>query len=131
MSRRTIILLAIGLVPAGLVAATFLIHREVQSRIGPRYVYELSEQPKHLTEELALAKASETLSQGGLDVKAWRPVPAGRTATSAGRKDEFVSRNAMNPNRVVIMFTNGGTSSRFVSVELEGGRVICQTSVGK
>ena len=131
MNIRRIILIGAVLVLAGVVAVTYFVPHKVQSRIGPQHVYELADQPKHLTEELALAKASDALTRDGLDIKAWRPVPIGRIAVSGARADEFVSRNTMSPNRVVIMFTNGTTSSRFVSVELEGSRVVCQTSIGK
>ncbi len=69
-----------------------------------------------LSEELAFAKARETLTLDGLDVAYWSENSGTREATS---------------NRVVFMFTNGTASTRFVQIEMEGSRVVGQTSVGK
>lgn len=130
MKARTIIFLAVGLVLLAIAAVPYLIHRSLQSRISPQHVYELSEQPKFLTEELAMARARETLTRDGLDVAAWQPVPDERSKAPDGRTDQFLSRNAITPNHGSIMFTNC-TGTRFVSVELDGSRVVCQTSIGK
>jgi hypothetical protein len=116
MKTRTIVFLGVGLVLLGVAAVPYLVHREVQSRIGPQHIYELSEQPKFLSEELAIAKARETLTQDGLTITSWQEVSGSRDITS---------------NRVVFMFTNGAASTRFVRVELDGSRVICQSSIGK
>jgi len=116
MKARIFIMVGVCLVLAAAVAIPYLVHREVQSCIGPRHTYELSEQPGVLSEELALTKARETLTRDGLDTASWQECTATRQATS---------------NRVIFMFTNGTASTRFVHVDLEGGRVVCQTSVGK
>jgi hypothetical protein len=128
--KRPIIFLGVGLLLLGVAAVSYIAHRAVQSRIGPQHVYELAEQPKFLTEELAIAKARETLTRDGLDIAAWQPVPDDRTKAPDGRTDEFLSRNTITPNHGSIMFTNG-TGTRFVSVELDGRRLVCQTSIGK
>ena len=116
MKTRTFILLGLGLLVLGIATVPYLIHRSVQSRIGPQYIYELSEQPKFLTEEVAAAKARETLTRDGLDIASWQEVGGSRQVMS---------------NRVVFMFRNGTASTRFVDVELDGSRVICQSSIGK
>ena len=72
MKARIFIMVGVCLVLAAAVAIPYLVHREVQSCIGPRHTYELSEQPRALSQELALAKAQETLRRDGLDVAAWR-----------------------------------------------------------
>lgn len=130
MKKRTIILLAIVLL-AGVASVPYLIHRSVQSRIGPQHVFQLSEQPAFLTEELALAKARETLTRDGLDASVWQPQRDGRTIAPDGRADEFAARNTIDSNRVVFAFTSSAAQTRFVSVELAGSQVICQSSIGK
>jgi hypothetical protein len=131
MKTRTIISLAVSLFIVGLAAMPYLIHRSLQSRIGPEHIFELSERPAFLTEELALAKARETMTGDGLDLTIWQIQRDGRTFAPDGRVDEFAARNTINSNHVVFAFTNGSTSTRFVSVELAGSRVICQSSLGK
>ena len=116
MKPRVVILIGVGLLLAGAVIVPYLAHRAVQSRIGPRHVYELSEQPRALSEDLALAKARETLTRDGLDIASWQ---------------EYGGTREVWSNRVVFMFTNAVASTRFVHVELEGSRVVCQTSIGK
>ncbi len=116
MKPRLVIVVGAGLLVAGAATVPYLAHRAVQTRIGPRHVYELSEQPRALNEELALAKARETLTRDGLDLASWQ---------------EYGGTREVWSNRVVFMFTNAAASTRFVHVELEGTRVVCQTSVGK
>ena len=116
---------------AGVAAVPYLIHRSVQSGIGPEHTFELSERPVFLTEELALAKANDTMTRNGFDLATWRVQRNGRTTAPDGRVDEFAARSTINSNRVVFAFANGSASTRFVSVELAGSRVICQSSLGK
>jgi hypothetical protein len=130
VKKRTLILLAAVLL-AGVAAIPYLVHRSVQSRIGPEHSFELSESPAFLAEELALAKARETMRRDGFDLATWQLRRDGRTTAPDGRIDEFAARNTINSNRVVFAFTNGSASTRFVSVELAGIRVICQSSLGK
>jgi len=131
MTKRTIILLAVVLLLlAGVAAVPFLIQRSVQSRIRPQHVFQLSERPAFLTEELALAKARETLARDGLDASVWQLQRDGRTIAPDGRMDEFGARNTIDSNRVVFAFTRAA-QTRFVSVELAGSQVICQSSIGK
>jgi hypothetical protein len=101
--------------------------------VGPEHVYEISNRPSFLTEKLAMNKARETLKLDGLDNTAWQPMPDGRTKAPDGHKDNFLARNAKTPNRGVIMFTNlnADVPARFVSTELNGTRLVCQSSIGK
>ena len=124
MRIRSLILLGVVLILCGAAVVPYLVHRAVRSRIGPEHVYELSGKPPFLTEDMALAKARDTLAQDGVDAAAWRPVPGGPSG-------QFASRNTINSNEVVLMFTNGTGSGRFVSVRLDGTRVVCQSSIEK
>jgi len=130
VKKRTVILLAVVLL-AGAAAIPYRIHRSVHSRIGPEHTFDLSERPAFLTEELALAKARETMTKDGFDLATWQLQRDRRTSAADGRTDEFAARNTINSNRVVFAFTNGSASTRFVSVQLAGSRVICQSSLGK
>jgi hypothetical protein len=78
MKKRIIILIAGGLLLLALVVAVpFLVQRSVQSRIGPPHTFVIAQPPRFLTEELALAKAKDTLSADGYDVAAWQPMREG------------------------------------------------------
>jgi hypothetical protein len=120
MKTRTILLLGLGLVVVAISSLPLLMHRSIQSRIGPEHVFTLSRIPGTLTEEFAIAKACEALSLDGLDTNLWLLASNGCTISS---------------NRAVVMFfthnpaTTAGT--RFVHVDLGSNRVVCQVSVGK
>ena len=131
MKTRNAVLIGVVLVFLGFMAVAYLVNRAVQWGIGREYVYELSEQPKFLSEALAIAKARETLTRDGLNPAVWGPVVEERTKAPDGSVDRFLLRNTINPNHASIMFTNGTGNTRFVRVELEGSRVVCQTSIGK
>jgi hypothetical protein len=117
MRIRTITLIGLALVLTGIASLPLLMHRSIRSRMGPKHVFTLSEQPVSLTEEFAIAKARETLSLDRMDPDLWLLASNGCTISS---------------NRaVVIFFTHGPAATRFVHVELDGSRVVCQVSVGK
>jgi hypothetical protein len=126
-----IILIATSVLAAGVAVIAYNAHHAFQSLIGPEHLFQVSHPPAFLTETFALERARETLKLDGLDPSAWHPVRDGRTTAPDGRTDEFMDRNAITPNLGVIMFTNKSVSVRFVSVKLDGRRVVCQTSIGK
>ncbi len=120
MKMSTVLFGALALVLGGLASLPVLMHRSIQSRIGPEHVFALSQSPGSLSENFAVAKARETLSLDGLDTNLWLLASNGCTISS---------------NRAVVMFfthnpaTTAGT--RFVHVDLDSNRVVCQVSVGK
>ena len=131
MLNRNVIIFGFGLLVAGVITLFLMVRDSQQSRVGPKYIFQLSETPAFLAEELALSKARETLMRDGLDNAAWHPVPDNRTRAPDGRIDVLVARNTVNSNQVTFVFTNGSLSTRFVSVTLEGNKLICQGSIGK
>jgi hypothetical protein len=131
VKTRTIIFGAAGLLLMLVAAVPYLVHRSVRSRIGQPHTFTLPESPRFLTEELALAKARDTLNRDGYDVAVWQPMRDGRTTAPDGRTDEFMARNTINPNDGAILFTNITASPRFVSVRLNGSQVVCRTSIAK
>lgn len=118
------LLLAMGL--AGLM--TYVYHLRF---VGTAHEVHLSEQPAFLTEETALSAARATLDSDGLDPAVWSVRPDGRTSAPDGRRDEFLSRNALNPNQGSVRFSDDAGRDRFVSVELVGDRLVCRGSWGK
>jgi hypothetical protein len=98
---------------------------------GPGHVFELSERPKFLTEELALSYAREALKADGLNPADWHPVPNGRTHAPDGRMDAYMTRTEGTPYRGVLLFTRAGLSPKFVAVEVQGTRVVCQNTPGR
>ena len=91
--------------------------------VGPEHVYELSERPAYLTEELAIAKGRETLARDGLDTNAWRLVPDGRSSAPDGRADSYLVRSTKDPNRGSFTVQSESGARRFVHVGLEGDRI--------
>jgi hypothetical protein len=128
---NTKVIIIVGLVILGVVVAAFQFYRTARAHIGPMHTFELSEQPKFLTEELALAKARETLKADGLDPTVWQPLRYGQTTAPDGRTDEYFSRNTITTNEGSIVFTNGPTTMRIVRVRLQGSRIVCQNWVLK
>ena len=98
--------------------------------VGQQHVVALPDSPKFLTEEVALSAARVTLDLDRVWRTNWHPVPDDRTAAPDGRRDEFLARNTVNPNRGVIAFTNGAIT-RFVSVELQSNLLFLQSSRSK
>jgi hypothetical protein len=99
--------------------------------VGPRHEFAPTDRPPFLTEELAVAKAREALALDVSDPDAWVLGADGRTTAPDGRRDEFLSRNGIDPNQGLVVFRGPGGQSRGVAVELVGDRVICQSSHGK
>jgi hypothetical protein len=128
---NTRIIIIVGLVVLGVATAGFVFYRTAGARVGPMHIYELSEQPKFLTEDLAIAKARDTLKADGLNPAAWQPFPYGQTKSPDGRTDEFFSRNTNTINEGSIVFTNSSATMRIVRVQLEGSRVVCQNWILK
>jgi len=129
MLRRTcialfIILLAFGAIKLGL-------SRFESGFVGPRHEFTPSEHPTFLTESLALAMARKAMDLDGLDPNDWLPHPDDRTIAPDGRRDEYFSRNGLNPNQGSIDFRGPTGQSRYMSVELSGERIICQGAWGK
>ncbi len=127
MKKRTSILFAAAVL-FGIVAILYA----QKSRTGPVHVFELTATPTFLTEPLALTNAYATLKLEGVDTSRYEPYPYGRTKSPDGATDRYLTRNALNSNRGVIMFTSVRDGPvRFVSVELEDNQVRCQSSIGK
>jgi hypothetical protein len=93
------------------------------------HVYELSETPQVLTEELAIAKARETMAAEGFDLERWhlqklQPGSA-RLRAAFGTNDYLEAsfgRTTFTWGR--LHFTDG-SHGRCVQIRLEGNRVIC------
>ena len=132
VKRHTIIFIGLGVVVALVGLYPFLFNRALRAGSGPKRTFEVSEETRFLTEEVALDKARETLRLDGLNDTECQAHPDGRTKAPDGRVDEFMGRNSINSNAGTFMFTCGANGPvRFVSVELTGRRVVCQSSVGR
>lgn len=101
-----------------------------RAMVGPRHEFSLTDRPPFLTEELAIAHARAALSRDVPDPTAWQANPDGRTMAPDGRRDEYLSRNGLNPNLGSVTF-RGPDGQRCVSVELAGDCIVCQSSRGK
>ena len=99
--------------------------------VGTTHEFPLPEPAMFLTEPAALAVAQKTLARDVPDSAAWFARPDGRTVAPDGRRDEFLSRNSLNPNHGSIRFNDATGRDRFVSVELVGDRLVCRGSWGK
>lgn len=131
MKRRYALLLVLTVLVAVPVGFLYLVDRHLRAGVGPDHTFQLPYRAAFLTEELALVKARDALDRDGLGAAAWTPVGDRRSTAPDGRPDEFMARNQTNPNRGVFRFRRGPRETRFVSVELHGDRVVCQTYRGK
>lgn len=93
------------------------------------HVYELSATPKYLSEDVALAKAIETMAAEGYDMRSWAAALDGRTTSPDGRADRYLARNGINPNRGTIVFRRnmgGQYEERAVAIELSESHLSCR-----
>jgi hypothetical protein len=136
--------LAASLLILGISAKLYLHHLAVKKGVGPQHIFQLSEKPERLTQELALAKAREALKLDGEDPVSWNPIqdPESYLATRGyglasifaprdGRTDEFLSLESKRPGCGIVIFVNNSESVRFVRLGISGSNVICQCSAGK
>jgi hypothetical protein len=132
LARKLIIACSgLALLTVGAVAIFWLTPPRIRLPRGPEHMFELSERPKFLTEELALSYAREALKAEGLNPADWQPVPNGRTHAPDGRVDAYMTRTEGTPYRGLLLFTRAGRSPKFVAVELQGKRIVCQNSPGR
>jgi hypothetical protein len=130
------------------ISAKFFVHRlAVKKGVGPQHIFQLSENPQRLTEELALAKSREALRLDGDDPANWHPVqdPRSYLATRGyklaslfepstledGQTNEFLSFESKRPGCGIVIFVDDHEALRFVRVGLSGSNVLCQCSAGR
>lgn len=150
--RRHILILggftfAALLIVVGISAKLYLHHLAVKKGIGPQHIFQLSEKPESLTQELALAKAREAIKLDGDAALNWFPVQDpesylstrgyklaslfDRTGTGNGRTNEFLSLESKRPTCGIVIFMDDHGAVRFVRVGLSGSNVLCQCSAGR
>jgi hypothetical protein len=151
MLRRFLIFgglaLATSLIVVGISAKLYLHYLAVRKGVGPQHVFQLSERPECLTQEVALAKAREAIKLDGDASVNWFPVrdPESylstrgyklaslfdRTGTGNGRTNEFLSLESRRPTCGIVIFMDDHEAVRFVRVGLSGSNVLCQCSEGR
>jgi hypothetical protein len=137
MKRKRVILISKVSTAAALMVAAIAVlpvacDRVLKARlVGREHVYELSERPRYLTEDMAIAKARETLARDGFDINAWRLLRADRSLAAEDRADEYFVRNTKNPNAGVFTVQDATGSRRFVHVELDGAKVSSRVVIPK
>jgi hypothetical protein len=109
VKKTTIILLGVSLLVVGGGAVVVLTREKEGKPIASMHRYVLSEQPKALTDELAVSYARQALGQDGLNTNAWQPVHDGRLAAWGRSTDGFGVRNTNNSNHVCIAFRSDAT----------------------
>jgi hypothetical protein len=102
----------------------------VRPEVGEQFALALPDSPQFLTEDTALSVAQGALDMVRLWRTNWYAVPDDRTYAPDGRRDQFLARNAVNPNRGTIAFTNGPITY-FVSIEVHSNLVFLQCSRSK
>jgi hypothetical protein len=122
--RVSIVFAVAALLLVGIVVVPDAFDRALKAGfVGPEHVYQLSEHPHYLTEDLAIAKGRETMARDGFDTNAWTLVPDDRSSAPDGRDDLYFVRNTKNPNQGSFTVRDASGSRRFVHVQLEGNRV--------
>jgi hypothetical protein len=136
--------LVASLFVVGISAKLYLHHLAVKKGVGPLHIFQLSEKPECLTQELALAKAREAIKLDGDDPASWNPIRdpeyylASRgyglaslfdgIATRDARTNEFLSLESKRPGCGIVIFVDDKEAVRFVRVGLSGSNVLCQSS---
>src|SRR5262245_35867586 len=120
MGARQRVMLALLAIVAVVGAVAFAVDTLQRARIGPHHEFLIADPPPFLTESLAMTKAREALALDVADPEVWHVAPDGRTTAPDGRRDEFLSRNGLNPNHGSVRFNGPDAQVRFVSVELRG-----------
>lgn len=142
-----IVAIATLLLLVGISAKLYLHRLAVRKHAGPPHVFELSQRPEFLTEELALVKAREALRLDGDNPAIWQPVrdPQSYLTTRGyrlasvfspsqeqnGHTLQYLSFELKRPNCGIIIFVHEAEGVRFVRVGLSGSSVLCQCSAGK
>lgn len=117
LCAAAILVLALAIIPHAF-------DRALKKRFaGPERVFILSERPAHLTEQLAIAKCQETLTQEGLDTNAWKLIRDGRTSAPDGTTDLYFARNTKDANQGSFTVQNETGTRRFVHVQLVGDQI--------
>jgi hypothetical protein len=126
-------------------AKLYLHHLAVKKGVGLQHIFRLTEKPKRLTQELALAKARQAMKLDGDDPANWHPVPdPGSYLVARGYKlaslfdriapdgtNEFLSLESKRPGCGIVIFVDDNEALKFVRVGLSGSNVLCQCSAGK
>ena len=102
--------------------------REIAAKHGKKFEYTVKPAPPFLTDDLALAKARETLRREGFNTNEWMavPTPYPRKAPD-GTQDKYLSRFVNSTSswpRGTIVFQRGDARRKF-DVRLDGKRIVC------
>ena len=99
------------------------------SRSGAPHTYRVQPVPPFLSEDLAVAKARQSLARDGYDLSVWKPSRDNRSHAPDGTPDVYLVRNTLNPNDGSIVFVDTSSRdqnpSRIVSVGLKGDQLEC------
>lgn len=131
---RTIGLVLAGVGVAIAAAAVWFGHaleRALERQGGRRHFFSITEPTPFLEETVALEMAGRTLALDGLTNATWSPVADGRTAAPDGRIDAYLLRNAEEPRRGLLSFTNSQGARTTFAVEINGTNVVCQRMARK
>jgi hypothetical protein len=133
LSKNRLRFVVVFLIAAIVLALYWAIEHVTDSLTGPEHVFELDDAPPFLTDELALSKAAEALALDKFGNGRWEPKEDGRTISPDNKRDKYLSRNALNANQGSILFIDRleNTRARFVSVKLDGNRIICRVTKPK
>jgi hypothetical protein len=137
--------LVASLFVVGISAKLYLHHLAVKKGVGPLHIFQLSEKPECLRQELALAKAREAIKLDGDDPASWNPIPdpeyylASRGYGLASLFDRIATRNtneflgleSKRPGCGIVIFVDDKEAVRFVRLGLSGSNVLCQSSHGR
>lgn len=93
---------------------------------GPQHVFQLKEAVQILTEEMAIAAATETFTKEGYNMEQWHVTRAYNPPSKApdGTPDKYFDRFSFRPTEGRVHFSDG-TQYRTVNVRLEGDRLVC------
>lgn len=126
---RTIgMVMAAGAVVFALAVVWFshALQEALERRNGPRHVFPRSSQAPFLEEPEAVERGRQALRLDGLTNGIWGLARDGRSTAPGGRADLYLTRDAQDPGRGFLRFTNAQGTWVVVEVKLDGKTLSCQ-----
>jgi hypothetical protein len=114
-----------------IIILTWFLAHDHTDHVSRVYRFQLPLAPSFLSEQLAVAKAREALTQSGFDTTTWIARPLGARDHSAapnGKRDVYLTRTITGePNSGIIIFQSAENSKteQTVIVQLKGNEVLC------
>jgi len=135
MGCKTWALLILLLISGITWLVVFAANRVLSLKMNATHSYSLPSPPPFLNDALATTKATQALASEGYDTSLWKPLELSKTSDPDGSHDKCFQRDATNPARGIVMFSDSpqasAKNSRIVHVELKANQIVCRVEMAK